>query len=294
VPLENQVAFSSGGYLYVTGGFNSSAQAATSSAQIGSGGMLGAWQALSALPMALFNHAGAVQNGYAIVAGGQSPSGPQAGVYTAKLGAGGALGAWVATTPLPAARYDHAAVASGGYVYVLGGFDAAKQQSAAVSSAPQSGGSLGSWTAQPALPAALGEIAAVVANGHLYVLGGHATSGAQRTVFAAAILARGALGPWQRLTPLPQARWDLSVVVAGGALWAIGGYNAQVHTTNTVYRATLLSGGAIGTWSAAPSLPSGVGEQTATVAAGFFFVAGGKLTGTTALRVIYTAAATGL
>jgi outer membrane protein assembly factor BamB len=147
-----------------------------------------------------------------------------------------------------------------------------------------------------ALPQIAGELAATIANGWIYVVGGHSVTGsggALNTVYAARIGANGTLGAWASLTALPQARWDLGVVAVNGFLWAIGGYNSAARPTNTVYRAPLnASNGTIGAWVALTALPSGVAEHTLSTAQGFLFVAGSKIGASGSSRTIFTAAVT--
>lgn len=290
-PLQNQVALTDGTYLYIAGGASSGPKSGVYSSLIGTGGTLGPWQTLHSLPQPLYNHAGVLQSGFAVILGGENANGPQATVYSAPIQAGGKIGNWSSTTALPAGIYDEGAVASGGFIWSIGGFFAGDVPQSTVYSAAQSGGTVGNWTAQTPLPVALGEVGTVTANGYIYVLGGHAASGAPvNTVYAAKIGANGAIGNWASLTALPQARKDLGVAVSpDGYLWATGGYNSSNHATNTVYRAPLNADGTIGTWLSLTPLPASVAEHTLTVAQSDLFVAGNKIGARTASAKIYDA-----
>lgn len=294
VALQNQVALTDGTYLYIAGGANQGAKSGVYSALINSNGTLGTWQTLPSMPQGLFNHAGALQNGRLFILGGQnSGSAAQSAIYTAAQQTGGGLSAWSTNaTPLPQALFDHAAVAAGGFVFVLGGFGSNNTARATVYSAPQTGTGLGAWTAQTALPVAEGEIGADVLNGHIYVVGGHTVTGSgggQATVYMATIGANGSVGAWQTLTPLPQARWDVAAVVGGGFLWATGGYNASGKATNSIYRAPINADGTIGAWLALTPTQTVLGEHTATAAKGDLFLAGGKVGSNGASSTIYAA-----
>ena len=297
VPLQNQVALTTGQYLYILGGKSTSTTGAVYSSAASPTGQLGPWQRLNALPQPLYNHAGVAQNGYAVILGGLGKTGAQSSVYSASFQPGGALSTWSTTTALPQALYDHVAVASGGFVWVLGGFSANGAPRSTVYAAAQTGGSLGPWTTEIPLPQAMGESGAAVANGYIYVVGGHAVSGSgggRATVYAALIGTGGALGAWKSLTPLPQARWDVGVIAVGGYLWAIGGYNSAARATATVYRALLQTNGSIGPWQSVPSLPSAVAEHTVSAVQNDLFVAGSKTGATGASAAIYDAPWAGL
>ena len=293
-PLFNQVAVTDGTYLYILGGANSGAKSAVYSSVAGSKGTLGKWQTLTPLPQPLYNHAGVLQNGYVIILGGQNNAGVQATAYSAPLHTGGTLGSWITTTVLPQPLYDHAAVTVGNQVYVIAGFGSDNLPRSTVYSATQTGATLGSWASQPALPQAVGELGAATANGYIYAVGGSSGhTGAFANVYAAKVGTGGALGAWQSLTPLPQARKDLSVVVANGYLWAIGGYNSSSVATGTVYRAPINADGTIGSWLAMTPLPGTVGEQTTTVIQNYLLIAGNKVGTNSGSSVIYDAPVAG-
>ncbi|MFI5271412.1 MAG: PQQ-binding-like beta-propeller repeat protein [Ktedonobacterales bacterium] len=301
-PLNNQVALTDGSNLFIAGGANAGGTGAQSTVYgaSASGGKLGTWQTFPALPQPLYNHAGVVQGGFAIITGGQGASNAgQATVYTAPVQSG-AIGAWSATTSLPATRFDHEVVASGGYVFVLGGFGPGNATTATVYSAAQTAGTLGAWTSQAPLPQAFGEFGADVANGHVYVVGGHTgliTGSALNTVYASPIGANGTLGAWSTLTPLPQGLWDTRLVAASGYLFAIGGYTitntGALVTTKVIYRAPLNLDGTIGAWLALTPLPANAAEHTATDVNGYLYVAGNKVSGKTSSANIYSAAVAG-
>lgn len=302
-PLNNQVALTDGSHLFIIGGQNAgqTGTVATVYGAAASGGTLGAWQTFPALPQALDNHAGALQSGFAFILGGQGASNAaQAAVYSAAVQSG-AIGSWSATTSLPAAAYDLEAAASGGNIYALGGFSSTNAPSANVYRATQSSGTLSSWSSQTALPQAFGEFGVDVANGRIYVAGGHTAIGSTgvglSTVYSAAIGTGGALGSWSTLTPLPQALWDLQLVAANGYLFAIGGYtkssSGSIVTTKNIYRAPINADGTIGAWLALTPLPGNEAEHTATNVNGYLYIAGNKASGTASSANIFSAPVAG-
>src|SRR5512140_3270980 len=75
--------------------------------------------------------------------------------------------------------------------------------------------SLGAWTMRTPMPAVRGEVAAAVANGKLYAVGGNVAGKA---------VPRNeeydpATGRWRALAPLPVARDHLGVAVVNGKIY---------------------------------------------------------------------------
>jgi hypothetical protein len=73
------------------------------------------------LPASLYGADTVAADGYVFVIGGNNGSGPVGTVYSAQVTASGSVGTWSSTAPLPAALYQAAAVAYGGYIFVTGG-----------------------------------------------------------------------------------------------------------------------------------------------------------------------------
>jgi hypothetical protein len=130
---------------------------------------------------------------FVYVLGGYSDA--DAGNVVLQTGAGAAVaadgtpGASFSTTPLPKPTTFGMGASADDWVFVIGGRDAifGGQPRADVASA-QAGasGALGAWGAQPSLPAARSNGAAVVAGSYLYVLAGFGTT-AVDTVYAAQV-----------------------------------------------------------------------------------------------------------
>jgi N-acetylneuraminic acid mutarotase len=114
------------GYLYVMGGFNNTNQDLNDVqiAPINPNGTIGAWSAGANLPLAMDEHAALAENGILYLLGGEDVAGtPRSTVYFAPLYHDGHLGAWQSSPGFTSARIGHAAVASGGNLYLLGGSD---------------------------------------------------------------------------------------------------------------------------------------------------------------------------
>jgi hypothetical protein len=206
------------------------------------------WSVATELPVAVSGHALA----FALLGdttptrvvyslGGADNSGaPVSTVHLATAGAGGALGPWTATVPLPAPVAFHAAsvatpanarITATGFVYVVGGAtDAAGTPASIVyRGALAADGSVSAWVPVTPLPAALHSAGAVIFHGDLYVAGGATTANApSAAVYRSRIDATGGLGPWQAQPSLPFARAHFGFGTFGGYLYTFGGDSAVV------------------------------------------------------------------
>jgi N-acetylneuraminic acid mutarotase len=99
-------------------------------------------------------------------------------------------------------------------LWVAGGYDRARNSSAAVFVFDGS-----TWTSGPPLPIAVNHPGAATINDDIYVAGGFTPAGATNRVFE---LARGATA-WREVAPMRRARGALSLITAGGRLYAVGG-----------------------------------------------------------------------
>ncbi|MBI3812517.1 MAG: IPT/TIG domain-containing protein [Nitrospirae bacterium] len=138
---------SGNGNLYVLGGLDGTGVATSTVyyASLNSDGTIpasgtGAWTTTTALPQALFAESAVIFHGRIYVAGGNDSTGaPVATVYSAKLNSDGTLGNWDTGLPaLPEARAYHQLVTFAGYLYVLGGDNAAADPITKMAGASQS------------------------------------------------------------------------------------------------------------------------------------------------------------
>jgi N-acetylneuraminic acid mutarotase len=206
----------------------------------------------------------------------------------------GGLAPWTeAGNELPAAGYGGAAVTANGYIYAVGGNNASHVASTTVSYAKlNSDGSVGSWASGTALPAGRTRHATVVANGHIYVIGGEVGGVPQSTIYYAKINNNGSIGAWKTGSPIgggsPVPRTRLQAFVAGGFLYVIGGHNGT-SMQDTVYFAGLGTDGAVGTWNTdADVLPAVRGWGSVVTANGYVYLMGGT-DNTTPSNVVYYA-----
>lgn len=242
------------------------------------------WAGTTAFSQPVNDSAGATYNGYLYVIGGATSSagGVTTSVLFATIKPNGSVGAWSATQALPAnaAISQEAAVASQGYLYVLGGSTVSLQTSSVRYIHVNSDGTVGTstWNTTNALPATFRYHSAAAYNGYVYVVGGRGNGAATTTVFYSPINANGTLGTWQTgSSSLPSALDQNAVLAYNGYLYSVGGEDASANSTTTVLFSQLsTSTGAPGTWqTSSSSLPSVIKYHAAGVYNGYLYTAGG-------------------
>jgi N-acetylneuraminic acid mutarotase len=129
------------------------------------------------------------------------------------------------------------------------------------------------WRPAPEMPVAAQEIYGADRADRFYTLGGFGADGAP---VAAAQVFDARAGSWSMLPPLPEPRHHVGVAIAGGRLYAIGGFTG----TPPEWRATdAVSVFDFETeeWRPGPSLPVARGEHVTVVVADEIIVIGGRV-----------------
>ncbi len=285
------------GFLYVVGGYTGSgtADGAVLYNTISTSGTIGGTWTTSTTDPAHINAAYTpIHNGVFIYGnniysvGGDFSSGSGAnhniGAYYAPINSDGSLGTWVATSSLLAgSNYSGRGYALvGSYIYAMGGVvnSSGTVQSAVEYTVINSDGTLGTWTATTALPAALGDPGGATINGCLYAIGGEdGTSTSQKTVYSACPSANGSIaaGAWKTTTQLVTATTDGGTVGYNGYLYFVGGWST-VAVKNVEYAAVNNGGSGItGTWTTSVHTMTTSREGVASVAYnGYLYVMGGS------------------
>ena len=182
------------------------------------------------------------------------------------------LSEWQATSSLTIPRSSHAAVATSGHVYVLGGSDGAELWTDSVEFAPiQSDGSLGPWTETTPMPQPSRHHEAFVYGDHVFVVGGN-FSIILDDVISAPINADGTLGAWSSTTALPSSLYEFALVVHDNTVVALGGGFSQ---TQSVVYATINSDGTVGAWQTGPDLLQPRTRHAAAIHGGTIYLIGG-------------------
>ncbi|MDP2598657.1 MAG: prepilin-type N-terminal cleavage/methylation domain-containing protein [Candidatus Liptonbacteria bacterium] len=204
-------------------------------------------------------------------------------------GAAGTIGSWSTTTALPVSVYYDAAVANGGYMYVMGGVSSAPTTT--VRYAPiNTNGTLGSWTNTTALPSTRYAHPSIVNDGYVYVAGGYVTGAGNSytsTVLYAPINGNGTIGSWSKTTAFPNNLNDWHAAMNNGYIYLIGGLADGAANTSTVYYAPVNANGTIGSWSTTTVLPFALRMQSILFNNGYIYTLAGNTTGGATSTVLY-------
>jgi Kelch motif len=169
---------------------------------------------------------------------------------------------------LPLAIQESAAAVANDHLYVVGGYDTARNSTDVVFVYDGS-----AWTRGPALPIRVNHPGAAAIGNDVYVAGGFTPSGATNRVF---VLARGATA-WRELSSLQRARGAIALLSLGGALYAIGGRDGarQIAVPERYDPAR-------NAWTDLPPMPSPRNHLAGYVSGGQACVAGGRVPSTSA------------
>ena len=281
------------GYMYVCGG-NTSAGVYTNTcyySAIATAGTLGTWTSTANFINARMWLGGAIYNGYMYIAGGHGAA-QYNDVQYAPINANGTLGAWHYThnstddsTTFVAGftniRESMSIVASGGYIYVLGGWQntggAGTYYNDVQYAALNANGTVGSWGTTTSFTTAREDHSAEVINGYIYIADGQGSSGWLSDVQYAPINANGPLGTWSTTASFSTARSDFGMVYHRGYIYITGGQDSSSGTLNSIQYAQVNNGGAgtVGSWTSTSSLTTGRTHQTTVAYNGYLYVAGG-------------------
>jgi len=185
--------------------------------------------------------------------------------------------------------------ASGGYMYLVGGWNGSTIYGASYYAPINTSGSLGSWTATSSFASSQTryDFGLAVYNGYVYAVGGGTSSGGDyATTQYAAISPSGGLGTWQiSSTSFTNSRTYPAVAVYNGYLYLMGGTHSGSYYNDIQYAALNASTGAVGSWSTgANSFTTSRYGAEAVAYNGYVYLAGGRTTtsGTYLTDVQYT------
>lgn len=186
-------------------------------------------------------------------------------VHAATFDQAGRLGGWTEVASLPAPRFHHAALASGPFIYVLGGLEATSSTNTVFRARVGTDGALGAWEALDTLPRPRSHQAAFVYGEHLYQIGGldGNPAGANtplNDVVSAPIRPDGSLGAWRQVGALDSAFATHGTFLHGGYVYVVGGVESNRRFSDRVQRAPLGPNGTIGPFEASDPLPQARGH----------------------------------
>ena len=108
-------------------------------------------------------------------------------VYYSKIQMNGSLGVWTRGTPLPVPISNLAAIAPGGRIFAIGGWDGNGPLPSFSIADVVADGSLGPWSVGPSLPVPLYLQAAAASEKYVYVSGGSDNAQNYNTVYSIAL-----------------------------------------------------------------------------------------------------------
>ncbi len=276
------------------------------------------WIQTSSLPIGLTDHCVVHYNGYIYVLGGRSNATVNdryatKPCYYARVNSNGSIGAWVTTTPLPAARAVGGAAAYNGRIYYWGGWGPEGSYTTRNTCwyAPINGdGSIGTWVTStvtipdsdesPANPQMDAFGRGILNFGDtLYIVNGESNSGnKQDEVYYSRIQANGDYGPWIETTNTPPGTpqagsWFHGVAVFQGTtanyIYRVGANFSGTYEKES-RKAVIAADGSIdptNAWAKEPAdLPDGRYEFGCAVANGYVFAVAG-LSGSTPQNTVY-------
>lgn len=247
-----------GGYIYVLGGATSCTDPISSGNFICPGlstvyyspansanGTLGTWVATAGFNNGRWHEAVTALGNHLYLTGGSTCSGTNCSsmsdAQVTEINTDGTLAGWTSITSLPIAKAGHGMVASGNYLYVVGG-STANVYYAQVDTV--TGGIVGSWQATTALSSAQEPyISAYAKKGNIYVYGGGFTSADNNPQYAQINTSDGSLGTWNSLPMFSTARTQSSGAMFGDTLYLLDGYTGSVSSRSDVQYLNINNGG---------------------------------------------------
>jgi hypothetical protein len=298
------------GYVYAYGGCTSVSLGVCSGysktlgyAPINANGTIGTWTTSgNNMTTTRINMESAIYNGYLYAMGGcvsislGNCTSQLSSVEYAPINSDGTVGSWKATTSFTTSRQNFGAVATNGYLYIMGGSTTLND----VQYAPiYANGALGTWSTTTTFTTARSGLAVTASGGYLYLAGGCSSavtncgSGLMNDVQYAKLNPVGPLGDnstgqyvamtngYDNQTRGATGTFGQCAVANGGYLYVIGGDPSGSNVgSKTIRYAALNSDGTVGTWAATTqSLLTNRELMGCTVYNGYLYVAGGETNG---------------
>lgn len=239
-----------GDYLYILGGSNKALQPVASvlKAKIGPDGRLGEWAQTTSLPAPRLyaSESTVTLSGVVYVIGGSAgildSRNYNTAVY-ARQSRDGVLSQWQTSQPFPGTGVTApTAVATPGYIHMLGGQSSDGPVPYVYSSPVLPTGHLGPWEEAPPMPGPLWYHHSAVSAGRVYAwagLKGSANTDVSSDIFSAPIQSNGKIGQWRMETlVMPTPIYAGSTAVAGPYLMTFSPRLAGKVATNDAWYAT--------------------------------------------------------
>lgn len=167
-----------------------------------------------------------------------------------------------------------AQTSSGAFLYSVGGVDN-DAPIANVDRAPiNADGTLGDFAALAPIPRATGGMTGAMVNSVIVIAGGSLGAAVTDQSYSAVVNADGSLGTWTDIGSVQNFRMHPGSIVNGTRMYVMGGFNDPT-VWDDVVSATVNADGTISGWAAAGKLPAPRSHFSATLHAGYIYLAGG-------------------
>lgn len=184
--------------IYAVGGFGGALHDSVESAAINQDGSLGEWRIeQNPLTMPRYINSAKLLNGFAYAIGGHAEREGTGitDVEFSRVNANDEL-VWQKTSAMQSARYALSSVANGKQLYAIGGLNGAVYTDAIEVTEQRSNGELSAWRSTTPLSSVRANMASVVYNGRIYIIGGTNRDGYYNTVEYAGFDDNGEIGFW--------------------------------------------------------------------------------------------------
>lgn len=232
-------------------------------------------------------------NGYIYYLGGVENSTYSNYVYRAQVISTGEITGWTSQSSLVTARAMGGALASGGYIYYVGGVNSGGYSGTTYYAVIDAGGNIGTWNTGPTLPLSWAHGTLALCNGYLYAISGIWNSIFDYKIYQSR-LTGGVPGSWSMSpNPLPTYRGYLSYdnLVYNNRIYVPGGFDGT-NPTQTVYYGACSAGGGIPSWyTTTHGLPAPKEAHTAVIDTnrGQIYTIAGRTTSGTHTKTVHYA-----
>jgi hypothetical protein len=208
-------AVTAGGFLYMIGGFHGEVLRSVERAPLTADGTLGPWSYTSPLTTPRRGLTALAIGDYIYSFGGFDGERYLNTIERARITPGGGLGEWhLLDQKMTIERYSHAATATDGFVYMLGGYHGEELLESVEYARIKPNGDIGPWFLVAPMNQARYIHGAFFANGYLYTIGGSRGSQVLGYIERAYITAKGDLGEWSVVASLSPPK--VGVAGSGG------------------------------------------------------------------------------
>ena len=249
---------------------------------------IGGWTHTTPYPITAVSRNAVVHGDFIYVVGGKIPPSddrtPTDAVYYARVGGDGTIGAWTATSRLPAPRYLHAVAATDTYLFAIAGWGGEDIRSEVYRAAFRAEGGLTGWETVGDFPNNVDIHGAAAIGNRIYVVGGWTGKTASKRTYVATVQGTRLSG-WNRTANLPRGLYRHTLTAHNGTLYVTGGHDGVLESAD-LYFARPNADGTIDAWQQGTSLPETRFFHAAIMYAGRLVILGGR-SGANELSSVY-------